>query len=124
MRTLERAHPLCCFLYILAVLAVTIFTRHPLLLGCSAAGAALLLVLSGKWRTVLWMPLVVLVCAVTNPIFSHNGDTVLFFVSHLPVTLESVAYGAVFGLMLAASVGWSVAAVRFITSDKYIWLFG
>lgn len=124
MRILERTHPLCCFLYILAVLCVTIFTRNPVLLMCSAVGASLLLIFSEKGQAVLWLPLVVLLSAVTNPIFSHNGDTVLFFVSHLPVTTEAIAYGAVFGLMLAASVGWSIASVRFITGDKYVWLFG
>lgn len=124
MRLLEHSHPLCCFVYIISVLAVTVFTRDPLLLGISVVGAALLLILSGRGKTVLLMPLFVLLSAVTNPIFSHNGATVLFFVGDVAVTLESVAYGAVFGMMLCACVGWSIAAVRFITSDKYLWLFG
>ncbi len=124
MRSLERSHPLICFTYIISVLAVTIFTRNPLLLIISACGAALLLILSENGKAVLWLPAAVAVSALINPVFSHNGNTVLFFVSHLPITLESFAYGADFGLMLAASVGWSIAAVRFITSDKFIWLFG
>lgn len=124
MRTLQRAHPLCCFAFILAVFAVTIFTRSPVLLGISALGAAMLLILTERGRLALWMPLIVALSAITNPIFSHNGTTVLFFAGDLPITLEAILYGADFGLLLAASLGWSVAAVRFITSDKYIWLFG
>ena len=124
MRILEKAHPLCSFMYLLAVLGITIFTRHPIMLAASAVGAALLLILSEKGRLAAWMPLIVVASAVTNPIFSHNGATVLFFAGDMPITLEAILYGADFGLMLAASVGWSFAAVKYITSDKYIWLFG
>ncbi len=124
MRTLERAHPLCCFCFLLAALGLTIFTRSPVLLLLSAAGAAGLLMLSGMGRHTVWLPVIVAVSAVLNPIFSHRGDTVLFFVGDLAVTLESVAYGAVFGLMLAAAAGWSIAAAKYMTSDKYIWIFG
>ena len=124
MRTLERAHPVCCFAYILCELCMTFLTRNPLLLAISLVGAAALLSACGKPRSIAAMLLLVLVCAISNPLFSHNGSTVLFFISHLPITAESVAYGAAFGVMLAAAVGWSISSVRFITSDKYIWLFG
>lgn len=124
MRTLSRSHPLCCFLYLIAVLGITIFTREPLLLMMSALGAAALLILSGMARHTLWLTVIVIVSAVMNPIFVHRGDTVLFFVGDLAVTLESIIYGAVFGLMLAAAAGWSIAAAKYMTSDKYIWIFG
>lgn len=124
MRTLSRSHPLCCFLFLVAVLGVTIFTREPIMLLLSAVGASLLLMLSGMARHTLWLPVIVVVSAAVNPIFVHRGDTVLFFVGDLAVTLESIAYGAVFGLMLAAAAGWSIAATKYMTSDKYIWIFG
>lgn len=124
MRTLSRSHPLCCFVYLVAVLGITIFTREPIMLLMSAVGALLLLVLSGKARHTLWLPVTVVVSAAVNPLFVHRGDTVLFFVGDLAVTLEAIIYGAVFGLMLAAAAGWSIAAAQYMTSDKYIWLFG
>ncbi|MBQ8171322.1 MAG: hypothetical protein IJZ95_04960 [Oscillospiraceae bacterium] len=124
MRSLERAHPLCCFVYLAAVLGITIFTRDPIALAESAVGAALLLILSGNIRIVIWLPVVTVVSAVTNPVFVHRGDTVLFFAGDLPVTAEAVLYGAVFGLMISAAAGWSINAVKYITTDKYIWLFG
>lgn len=124
MRTLERTHPLVCFIYMIAVMGVTIFTRNPLLIAQSLLGAALLLVLSGKGTAVLWAVPVVIVCALTNPLFSHSGDTTLFFIGDAAYTLEALAYGAVFGGMLAAVCGWGICSVRFVTSDKYIWLFG
>ena len=124
MRLLEKLHPLTEFLYLVSAAGITVFTRDPLLIGISLLGAALLLLLCGRGRLVLWSVPTVLLCAVTNPIFSHRGETVLFFVGDLAFTLEAVIYGAIFGGMLAAVCGWSISAVRFITSDKYVWLFG
>ncbi len=124
MKILSRLHPLCCFAYLAAVLTMTIFTRQPVVLLISAAGSALLLSLSGMARYTLWLPVITAASAAVNPIFVHRGDTVLFFVGDYAVTLESITYGAVFGLMLAAAAGWSMAAVKYMTSDKYIWLFG
>ena len=39
-------------------------------------------------------------------------------------TLEALAYGAFTGVMLAAVCLWGNNAARYVTSDKYIWLFG
>lgn len=124
MRLLEKTHPLTGLLYLISVMGVTIFTRNPLLIGISLLGAAVLLILCGKGRLLLWSVPAVLICAITNPIFSHRGETVLFFVGDHSITLEALIYGAIFGGMLAAVCGWSILAARFVTSDKYVWLFG
>lgn len=124
MRTLERLHPVTSFLYIVSVLAVTIFTRNPVLLAESLAGGAAVLALSGEMRRAAFIPAFAAVIAVTNPIFSHNGVTVLFFVGDIAFTLEALIYGLAFGIMLSAAVLWGVVSSRFVTSDKYVWLFG
>lgn len=124
MRTLERLHPVTSFLYIVSVLAVTIFTRNPVLLAESLAGGAAVLALSGEMRRAAFIPAFASVIAVTNPIFSHNGVTVLFFVGDTAFTLEALIYGLAFGIMLSAAVLWGVVSSRFVTSDKYVWLFG
>lgn len=124
MRSLERMHPICCFAFLLAVFGITIFTRSPILLIEALAGAALLLILSGKVRMAVLSALAIPISAAVNPVFSHRGETVLFFAGDLAVTLESVLYGAAFGVMLAAVIGWSTAAAKYMTGDKYIWLFG
>lgn len=124
MSTLVRMHPLCCFAYLIAAMGITIFTRSPLLLVESAVGVALLLISMRKGGVPAFFPIIIAVSALTNPLFSHNGVTVLFFAGDIAFTLESLVYGAVFGTMLAAVFGWSVASAEIITSDKFIWLFG
>lgn len=124
MRTLEKLHPLPCFLYFLAVIGMTIFSRNPVILAESLLGAALTAALSERLRGAAWLLFAAALAVITNPLFSHNGATPLFFVGNTAFTLEALLYGAAFGAMLAASVLWGAAAVRFMTSDKYIWLFG
>lgn len=124
MRTLERLHPVTGFLYILAVLVVTIFTRSPVLLAESLVGGAAVLALSVGLRRAAFVPLFAVLIAVTNPLFSHNGVTVLFFVGDTAFTLEALIYGFSFGIMLSAAVLWGMVSARFMSSDKYVWLFG
>lgn len=124
MRLLEKTHPLTTFCYLLAVLAITIFCRNPVIIAESLVGSLFAAGLSGKLRGALWLVLMAALVAVTNPIFSHNGVTVLFFVGDTAFTLEALFYGIVFGVMLSAAVLWCASAARFMTSDKYIWLFG
>ena len=124
MRTLEKLHPLPCFLYFFAVIGMTIFSRDPVILAESLLGAVLTAALAGRLRGAAWLLLTSVLAAITNPLFSHRGATPLFFVGDTAFTLEAILYGAAFGVMLAAAVLWGASAVRFMTSDKYIWLFG
>lgn len=124
MRSLEKMHPVPCFLYFLAVMGLTIFSRDPVILAESLIGAVTAAVLSEKTGAFPFLAVTAAAVTLTNPLFSHNGVTVLFFVGDLAVTLEALVYGLAFSVMLCASVLWGAVSVRFLTSDKYIWLFG
>lgn len=124
MRAFEKMHPVPCFLYFLAVIGFTIFSRDPVILAESLLGAITAAVLSEKSGALPFLAVTAAAVTLTNPLFSHNGVTVLFFVGDLAVTLEALVYGLAFSVMLCAAVLWGVVSVRFLTSDKYIWLFG
>ena len=124
MRTLERSHPITCLCFLAAVLCMTFFSLSPVIIAVSLSGALLTAGLSGKLRGAWFVPIMTVLTTITNPLFSHNGVTVLFFIGDTAFTLEAVVYGAVFGAMLSAAALWGMLSVRFITSDKYVWLFG
>ena len=124
MRTLERMHPTVCFLYLLAVLGFTAFAREPVTVLISLSGSVLLAALSGGLKGAGWFGAVAVTGALANFLFVHNGETALFFVGDRAFTLEALCYGAFVGGMLAAVCLWGACAVRFVTSDKYIWLLG
>ena len=124
MRTLEKMHPAVCFLYLLAVLGFTAFAREPVTVLISLGGSVLLAALSGGLKGAGWFGAVAVTGALANFLFVHNGETALFFVGDRAFTLEALCYGAFVGGMLAAVCLWGACAVRFVTSDKYIWLLG
>lgn len=117
-------HPAVCFVYLLAVLIFTAVSGNPVTVLVSLAGATLLAGLSGRLRGLCWSAAFAILAALANFVFVHNGNTVLFFIGDSAFTLEALAYGGHIGLMLAAVCLWGACAVRFVTSDKYIWLFG
>lgn len=116
-------HPAVCFLYLAAVLGITAFSGSAAVAAISLAGAISLAAASGGVNAGLPLGAAGL-AAIANFLFVHNGKTVLFFAGDTAFTLEALIYGIAFGVKLAAVCVWSVCSVRFITSDKYIWLFG
>lgn len=124
MRAFEKMHPVPCFLYFLTVIGFTIFSRDPVILAESLIGAVTAAVLSEKSGALPFLAVTAAAVTLTNPLFSHNGVTVLFFVGDLAVTAEALVYGSAFSVMLCAAVLWGAVSTRFLTSDKYVWLFG
>lgn len=124
MRTLQKMHPAVCLIFLIAAAGLTAFTRNPAVILESLCGALLLAALSGGMKGIGWFAGIAAAAALANFLFVHNGVTALFFVGDTVFTLEALIYGFHTGLMLGAVCLWGACAVRFITSDKYIWLFG
>ena len=127
--TFSSFHPIVGLLFFVLVLGFTMFFMHPVCLGislvCALAYSARLeggRTLVGQMRYML--PLL-LFTALLNPLFNHQGATVLF---QLPngssITLEAVAYGGAAAGMLLAVVVWFRCFGAVITSDKFLYLFG
>ena len=68
---------------------------------------------------------VALLAAGFNPLFNHEGATILgYWPSGNPLTLESVLYGGGTALMLLAALGWFSCLNRVMTADKWMCLVG
>lgn len=125
----SRCHPGLNFVFYLLVMGITMFYMHPVLLALSGiAAAAYLLYLRGGRGLIrvcgLALPVVVL-SAVMNPLFSHQGLTVLGYLpTGNPVTLESLAFGLCTGGMMGVVLLWCATWREVMTSDKVIYLFG
>lgn len=59
-----------------------------------------------------------------NPLFVHNGETILFFMNDNPITLEAFFYGMIVAVMIIAVMFWCKNYNEIMTSDKFIYLFG
>ena len=122
-------HPVVNLVYFSLVLGCAMFLLHPLGLVISLlCGAGYALCLKGRKAAGLCLkgilPMMVFT-AVLNPIFSHEGVTILTWLpSGNPLTLESVLYGLAAAGMLGGVVLWFSCFSAVITSDKFVYLFG
>lgn len=126
MNSFVSLHPITAALYFLSVLSFAMFSSNPfLILSAFFGGLALYIKLSGRINlkeSGLSVVLFALI-ALTNPLFSHKGVTVLFFLSGNPITLESILYGINNAFMILAVVYWFKCINIVITSDKLLYLF-
>ena len=124
----SRLHPLVNFVYLASVVAITIIANNPIML-CIAFFASLLysVILCGiggvKKNLFLVIPILVFTVMI-QPLFSHNGNTPLYYINNNAVTLESVVYGLTISVLLISTIQWFACYNVLITSDKFLYLFG
>lgn len=122
-------HPAVNLVYFVLVLGFAMFFWHPVCLlvtlGCSLRYAASLRGLRAATRGLGGLLPLMLLAAVINPLFNHEGATILRYLpTGNPLTLESVVFGFAAAAMLGAVVTWLGCCSVVLTSDKLIWLFG
>lgn len=128
MKAFANVHPAVLMLYFLSVLSVSMFTSNPVLSVTAMLGAVLFCFMLQRKSSLpgdlgFYIPLFFLV-AVTNPLFSHNGVTPLFFLNGNPVTFEAFAYGIAIAVMVVGVMLWCKCYSEIMTSDKFLYLFG
>ena len=122
-------HPLVNFLFFALVLGFSMALRHPLAQGISLLCAcAYAIEVEGRKAVGFCLKFclpMLLLAAVFNPAFSHEGVTILlYFPTGNPLTLESILYGLSAGAMIVTVMVWFLNFNRVMTSDKFIYLFG
>lgn len=122
-------HPLIGILYFVQVIVYAMLLMHPVCLGISLLCAFSYAVrLNGKKALqfgLRFMLPTLLLTAVLNPAFSHEGVTILTYLpSGNPLTLESILYGLAAAVMLVTVVCWFSCYNAVMTSDKFVYLFG
>jgi energy-coupling factor transport system permease protein len=122
-------NPMINLLCFASAMLFSMFFMHPICLALSFLCAfAYYVYLNGKKALRaggLFMLPTLLVTALLNPAFNHEGETILLYLRDgNPLTLESIAYGIAAALMLITLVSWFACCSRVMTSDKLVWLFG
>ena len=127
--TFSSYHPAVNFLYFGLVLLFAMCLMHPVCLGITLAAAVTYhMYLKGHKAvrfSLLFMLPVMLLAALVNPAFNHEGATILTYLpSGNPLTAESIWYGIAAAAMLAAVLSWFACYTEVMTSDKFVYLFG
>lgn len=121
-------HPIGLFVYLISVIVITMFTINPIMLFIALAGGITYVLtvtdIKGFLKGIIYeIPFFILII-ITNPLFSHNGVTPLFFVNGNPITLEAILYGLDIGIMILAVIYWCKAYNIVFSDEKFIYLFG
>ena len=124
----DSYHPFLNLLFFVAVIAFTIWWTHPAFLAVSYACAFIYSIKLRGLRSLLLnvalIPLALL-WGVWFATHTHFGITVLgATVIGNNITLESLVFGIVQGLMLASVVMWLSCVFTVFTTDKVVYLLG
>lgn len=128
MKYFDRLHPISAFVYFFVMILVAMLTMHPVIIVvCYSTGiifCGMLTGLKNVAKSLAYSIPLTLLIAITNPIFSHRGETILFFLNDNPVTKEAIIYGIFSAMMLVSVFYWCRNYSTVMTSDKFIYLFG
>ena len=122
-------HPIINFLYFAFMIVMSCLLMHPVCLVISLAGAITYSILQNGRKAIktgiLYMLPTVVIMALLNPLFNHQGITILTYLpSGNPLTLESILYGIAAAVMVISVIVWFSCCNKIMTSDKMIYLFG
>lgn len=128
MKRFESYHPVVTFLFFVFVLFITMFSTNPIIIGISFISSIVFYMFLCGFMKVLnsfkfTIPML-LILAITNPLFSHKGETILFFMNDNPITLEAIIYGIFMSMMMISVYYWFCCFNEIMTSDKILFLFG
>lgn len=120
----SRFHPLVNLIFYVEVLGLTMFQMQAVMIGISlvcAGGYHLYLKRTEGIKYFLPILFVFLASAVINPMFSHRGATLLFYLfTGNPVTLESILYGIASATMICSVILWFSTLNLVMTTDKVL----
>lgn len=121
-------HPAVNLGFLCTVILSGMFLLHPVFLAIGLAASFTYAVYLGGKGTLKFCLFFVfpmmLVFTLVNPLVSHQGATILFYLGDNPVTMEALVYGGISGMMLAEILLWFSCWNVIMTSDKVIYLFG
>lgn len=122
-------HPLVNLIYFVFIIGFTIASLNPICLAITfISSLAYSVVLGGREKIakkLRYMIPLLLLTAVINPLFSHQGVTFLTYLpSGNPLTLESILYGIAAAFAFVSVLSWFSCFNEVMTSDKMIYLFG
>lgn len=122
-------HPAVNLCYFAAVIGLTMFLMHPVFLLLSIVFASsylwYLMGAKGYLRQLIFLVPIFLFTAALNPLFNHQGETILFCLPNgSPVTWEAVCYGLASAVLMGASILWFNCCNAVFTTEKIIFLFG
>ena len=126
--TFAGYHPAVNLIFFLFAIGITMFSMSPAFLAVTLVFSWVYsLMLSGRKvikTNLLFTVPVIIIMALINTLFNHNGATVLFYLAGNRITLEAFVSGIVGALLLSSVIIWFGCFNVIMSSDKLIYIFG
>lgn len=126
MSGFSRLHPINLFLFYAVVITVTVLSMNPIIIIASFFGAVIYSIISKTVRKkdiIIYVVLGVMILLI-NPLVSHNGNTVLFYLNDNRITYEAVLYGVFSAVEIITIIIWCKNLSNDLTEDKILYLLG
>lgn len=118
-----RYHPVANLIFFIAVIAFSTFWMQAGMIAVSFICATVyyfMLKRSEGFKYFAMVLVAILVASIINPLFSHRGKTALFFLpTGNPVTLESITFGLLAGVILGEVLLWFGIFNSVMEDDKW-----
>ena len=127
MKAFDSYNPIVLFVYFLTVTVISMFAFNPVMIAIALVSgvlSTLTLARDGCGRFFIYALFIFIVTSAANPVFSHNGVTVLFVMNDNPVTLEAVLYGVAMGTLICAILMLMRIFTKIMTGDKMLYIMG
>ena len=125
IKALKRAHPFVVFTYFAGLFLMVSFSRHPWMTGVQMICLCLLYFYHNQ-SLKKFFPFIVLIVivAVTNPLFVQRGRTILYADTHVRITKEALLYGIHYGCVLVNLLLVFSIFNQYIKKEQWIYLSG
>lgn len=124
---INNLHPVSLCVYFLSVLTIVMFIQNPIFTIFSITCSILLYLCLNDFKidkkAMTWNISLFILISITNPLFSHNGISVLFYLNNNAITLEAILYGVNMALTLLSVLYWFKCINIILTQDKILFLF-
>ena len=127
MNTFKNLHPITLICYFLSILTISMFSFNPVFVISGLFGAILYLFMinnKASVKTFVGYLFLFIIIAITNPLFSHNGATPLFFINDSRITLEALLYGVFLSTMIIEVMLWFRCFNLTFDNEKLMYFFG
>ncbi|MGN1139502.1 MAG: energy-coupling factor transporter transmembrane component T [Ruminococcus sp.] len=128
MNSFRNFHPITLMCYFISILSVSMFSFNPVFVISGLLGAILyLLMINNKrvtFKAIIGYFIMFTFIAITNPLFSHNGATPLFFINDSRITLEALLFGIFLSVMILEVMLWFKCFNLAFDNEKLIFFFG
>lgn len=128
MNSFKNLHPITLLFYFISILSVSMFSFNPVFVTSGLLGAILyLMMINNKkvtYKGIFGYLFMFILIAITNPLFSHNGATPLFFINDSRITLEALLFGIFLSIMILEVMLWLKCFNIAFDNEKLVFFFG